>query len=382
MTISQRANQVRQVPLQAKVGDLVFADFLDAITTLINVDPQAKQSDTVTVTGASDDTLYTFEIDGRPITIDSGTGATLTSIAAALAAKLEADPITRGRVTASAAVAVITLTALLAGQSYLLTESDGNLTAASVTTAAEADAIPFGRLVISDGFVPDEVNRQGKLPKASAFAAQVDTLVMPFVAAVMYSVSVTIDGVTHDATALADTSAAVTSTALAAAINGVLPANTVIATAPGDDLVLTAEIPGATFSTGFGASDEGASIPVFALSSTKGLATSLEQSAAGISLYSSDEEVTTIGGTAVEYPPNAGVRATNRSRGVWVESSQTPADGDPVYIETAAGDDTGKFFNTASATRVLLPRSIATWKRPARSDTTDNIAALAIQLAP
>lgn len=378
-SISQRANDVRQVPRQAKVGDLVFANHLDRMTTLINVDPQAAQSDTVTVTGATDAKTYTIVIDGRNVSFTSGAGSTTTTIAAGIAAAINADPIVRGRVSATSAVAVVTIVALLAGQSYTLTESDAQLTLASVTTAATASAIPFGRMLITDGFIADEVNKQGKLPAAASFTAQVDTLVAAFVALATYYASVTIDGVEYKGTALADTNAATTMTALAGSLNDNLPANTIVATSPGDDLVLTAEVPGAIFQTGFGAGDEGATTPAMSLTSNKGVATALERAAAGISLYSSDEEVTTVGGTAIEYPANAGVKALKNGQ-VWVENSQTPGEGDPVYVETTAGADVGKFFNTASASRVLLPTSFATWERAARSDSTDNIAALRLAL--
>lgn len=378
-TISQQADQVRQVPRQAKVGDLVFSDHLDKIVTLINVDPQAKQVDTLTVTGATDDKKYTVTIDGRDVSFTSGTGATTTTIATGLRIAIESDPIVRGRVTAESAVAIVTITANLAGQSFTITEDDGQLTTASVTTSATADAIPFGRFLVSDGFITDEVNKQGKLPKSTGFTAQVDTLVAAFVALATYYVSVTIDGVEFKATALADTNSADTMSALATTLNDNLPANTVVATSPGDDLVLTAEVAGAIFTTGFGAGDEGATTPAMSLTSNKGIATSLERAAAGFSLFASDEEVTTVGGQAIEYPPNAGVRSLERGN-IWLDNSQAPSLGDPVFIETAVGDDTGKAFNTASATRVLLSNALATWQRPERSDSTENIAALRIAL--
>lgn len=378
MTISQRANEVRDPQRQAKVGDLVHADHLTKLTTLINVDPQAAAVKIITVTGATNDKTYTIVIDGIDVSFTAGGSATTTTIAAGLEAAVNADPLVRGRVSALALAAVLTITALLPGQDFTLTEDDGEMTTATTTAAATADAIAFGRLLISDGFIPNEPNEQGRLPKAANFTAQVDTLVAAFVALATYYVSVTIDGVEYKATALADTNSDDTMSALATTLNDNLPANTVVATSPGDDLVLTAEIPGDTFQTGFGAGDEGATTPAMSLSSNRGISTSLIDAAAGISVYSSDEEVTTIGGTAVEYPPNAGVKAVERGD-IWVESSQTPSLGDPVYVETTAGDDVGKFFNTKTSTRVLLPS--ARWLRAARSDTTDLIAALAISIA-
>jgi len=387
-TVSQRAQDIRARRAQSKIGQIAGASLLALLATLINAAPQAPQSDTITVDAAVDDTDYTFTVNAIDVTINSGTGATVGSIATALAAKLNSDPLIRGQVSASAAAAVVTTTALQPGVEYTIAEADANLTLASVTSAAEADPIPFGRLLISQGYQSGdaasyqdgEANELGALPRASAFTAQVDTIATPYVATAEYFASVTIDGATYLAQVTADTDAPTTGAALAAALNGVLPANTVLAAGTASGLTLTAEVPGATFETGIGASNDGASIPAVTVSSNKGLATSLAMAAAGISLWAGDEENVTVApdGGDVVYPPNAGVKVLRSNADIWVENSESPSKGDAVYVETAAGDDLGKLFASASATRVLLPGAI--WQRSARASSGDNIAALRLNL--
>jgi hypothetical protein len=101
--------------------------------------------------------------------------------------------------------------------------------------------------------------------------------------------------------------------------------------------------------------------------------------AAGVSLYATDEENTTIApiGGDVVYPPNAGVRVM-KSGLVFVASSEAPSKGDPVYAETVAGATLGRLYATASATRVLLPG--ATWERDARPSSGDDLAVVRLAL--
>jgi hypothetical protein len=49
---------------------------------------------------------------------------------------------------------------------------------------------------------------------------------------------------------------------------------------------------------------------------------------------------------------------------IFVEATATAAVTDPVYVETADGASSGKFYTTASSTRVYLPPNIARWPEP------------------
>jgi hypothetical protein len=161
---------------------------------------------------------------------------------------------------------------------------------------------------------------------------------------------------------------------LVAALNAVLPANSVdvddddSGSDDAENIVFTAEVVGEEFTVDFGSSDDGASHPAFALSSTKGVATSVNIAAAGLSMHTYDEEITTKEGTSAQYPANAGVK-TLVSEAMCVENSQGVSFGDAVYVELATGDDSGKLYNTASATRALLKR--ARWERSLKDDTAE-----------
>lgn len=386
MTISQRVQDVRGRRPQSKIGQRATSSLLDYLGTLINSAPQAYEVRTFTITGATNAKEYTVTINGIDVSYTSDASATVAEIADGLAAAIDVEPLVRGQISAASdAVDTVTLTALQPGIAFTLTEADAQITTASVTSAASADSIPFGRLLISTGYQSDaaatetdgEANELGALPLTGNFAAQVDTWTTTYVASVTYYVSITIDGVTYMATALADTNTSDTVDAIAAAVNAVMPANTVIAAGATTFVSFTAEVPGAEFALGAGVGDEGATFPAVTLTSTKGLATSLAIAAAGVSLYATDEENTTIEGDDPVYPANAGVRIL-RSGLVVVESAEAPTKGDDVYVETAAGADLGKMFVASSATRVLLPG--AKWERDARPSSGDDLGWVRLSL--
>lgn len=389
MTISVQANDVRGTAKQSVVGRSVFSSGQGTIErlTAANEDPQAVQIDTVTVDSAVDDTLYTYEINGITVQIDSGTGATTTTIAAALAAQHDSLPLVRGVVAAVPVAAVITLTGLIEGNSYALTESDTRLTAASVQAAAAADAVPFGRLVVDDGLETGGAGEQlGRLAKSTAFTAQVHTLEILFVAS--STVTVTVRDAAGDVLAQADdvdadTNTDTTADAIRDALNGLLPANSVIVSSPGGgsgDVVFTAELAGLQFSVEVGTNEEGeAGGAIVGQTNTTGpsATTSMNLAALGISEFSINDPTTTIGGLTGEYAPNARMRVLKRAA-VWVERPSTGVSpGDQVFVELAVGDDSGKFFNADSATRARLLN--AEWERDGR-DSTDGLAAVRIRL--
>lgn len=162
MTISQTSVRARRLPGKVGLAYDLHAEEID----FTNAYPQAVQTSTVTVDTATDDTLYTFEVNGVSISYISGTGASLADIAAGLAAALNAEPAVRQSASADAAAAVVTIEGLIPGIPFVLTESDANLTAADVTAAAEATPIPFGRLCVRGAASGLDVypNRLGRLP--------------------------------------------------------------------------------------------------------------------------------------------------------------------------------------------------------------------------
>lgn len=384
MTISQR--NVRDRYPQLLVGQPSKSNRHDRKTTLINKAPQAKQITTVTITDPGDDTDIDFVINGLTVTTNTGTGNDAAAIAVLAAADINNTAAVRGRVVAEASGDDVVLTSALPGVSFTFDDSDGALSAAATQAAATADPVPFGRLMMVTGHhvlsgVPtthglshNEAARTGTLAKSANFTAQVDTLEVPYVASVEYTIGVTYRGIRYSVQSTADTDQDTTITNLAAALNAVLPANSVAVTdddSGGNDaenLIFTAEIAGEEFAVDFGSSDDGASHPAYSHSTTKGIATSVNIAAAGVSMHTYDEEVTTVEGTSAQYPANAGVEVLE-SEAICVENAQGVSFGDAVYVELAAGDDAGKLYNTASSTRALLNR--ARWERSLEDDTAE-----------
>jgi hypothetical protein len=389
MTISAQASDARGRSRQGIIGMLLFTSHLTQILTAINEDPQAVQIDDITIDTAADDVLYTVTINGVDTTIDSGTGATTTTIRDALIAALLLEPLARGFVIASIKDAdELTLTGLTPGLAYTLAVSagaGGAISAASVQTAATAAAVPFGRLVIDDGLEPDGVVPLGKLAQASSLTAQVHTLNIIFVASATYLVTVRDEAgnVLAQGETDADTNTDTTGTAIAATLNGLLPAASVLVASVGGgsgDITFTAELAGREFSVEVGTNEEGqVGGAIVSQTDTTGPSrvTSVNRAAKGISLHSQNDPTTTIGGTEGEYAPNVGMRLLKAANAMWVERPGTVAGGDPVFVELGVTADNGKFFTADSATRVRLVK--ATWERDG-INSADGVAGLRIDL--
>lgn len=378
MTISSRAQDVRARRPQGKIGQLAEASYLNETRTVINSDPQAAQVSTIVVDTATNSHEYTLEINGVEISYTADGSATKAEIAAGIVAAIDDEPLVRGQVSAADdGVDTVTLTGTYPGVAFVLSAVDALLTDATVTTAAEADSVPFGRLVVSGGYSDGEATALGILAASGAMEAQVDTLTVVYAAGELYGVSIEIEGEGYGVEVLADTDGPTTVTAIVAAINAMMPANTVVATdGAGDTVVLTAEVAGKAFKVKrWLKSGTTARLSLAHTLATK--ETDINKMALGVSLYTIDEENTTVEGDDVVYPANAGVQIISDGP-VWVENSQSVSAGDDVYVELGVTADNGKLFNTTSATRVKLTG--ATWERAAYSSSGDDLAVVRLSL--
>jgi hypothetical protein len=378
MTISQTALDVRARARQGLIGMPAVTGHLLSKITMINEDPQAVQSDTVTFSGFTGPTK-TITINGIDVTFVAETSTTVTAANCAAAVNLE--PGVRGQVSATSAAAVVTLTGLTPGLAYTLTETDGEIALASVAVAASAAAIPFGRLVIDDGQHPDlDPTRLGRLAQVSAFTAQTATLTVTFAVASHYTVTI-VDKATGVIIAQvgvpADTNDNTTAANIDAALNAVLPANTVLSSVATNVVTLTAEVAGFEFEVTAAEAGAGAGDIVLAATNGPDTGTSLTRVAAGVSQHSIMDEAATIGAEEGEYPANHGFIAFNQGP-VFVERPGVVSKGDPVFVELAVGDDAGKFFSATGATRVRL--GALTWDRDGRT-AADGVAVLRVDLA-
>lgn len=359
MTIARLRSDARRYSLPGFIGDWATSSDLNKSKTLINKAPATAQVDTITVDTATNSHEYTFAVNGVTISYTADASTSTTEIAAGLAAAVEADPVVRGVLTPDANVAVLTLTANVAGVGFTTSDVDAKCTLVNTTANDEADPVPFGRAMISGGYSTQGPEKYGSIAKSASFTAQVDTLTPIYQVGTELFVSVRFRGQTYKAMDTQDTSLQDSVETIAAQLNALLPANSVAVTEDNSTLTFTAEIAGEEFWVDYGYGDGGTAI-TFTKTSNRSRTTSLALAFAGISLRSGTDVASAAEGTEGQYAANAGVLAA-QSGEVWVASSQTISEGDDVYVEGSTAADLGKFYNSSSSTRILLPQ--AKWAR-------------------
>ena len=388
MSISQQATDVRGFrALQGKVGDIVHGgDHLARQSDFINSAPQTAQVETLTVSGGTNDKTYTITINGVDISFTADGTATIAEVAIGLTAAINAEPAVRGQVSPASTATEVVVTSLIAGVSFTTAENDAELSWATTTANDEADAVNFGRLVIATAFGTDDDMLRGREADEGAFVVQIETMLPTFDSGA--EVGVIIEdlhtGEVFEASIIMATNINTAQTALAAVVNALMPANTVIASLSTNTLVLTAEIAGYEFKVGV-STDSNLTLPVRASTTPASKTTSILRAIHGVASYSSDEEVTTIAGTAIAYPANAGGKVWQSGQ-VWVDADVDDASiafGAQVFVEVDAGNaNRGKFFADSSqaTTPLALPLDRFSWVRDERNSGSDNIAALQINL--
>lgn len=365
MTISQGAVDVRTSLLPYVLG-LCMWDLRAERVTLVNSQPQTRCTGTVVIATATNSQLYEITPTDHnsnsylgAYTADSST--TKAEVADGLAAALNDTP-HAGFDIVSDGVDTITFTATAPGDDYnfTLTEGTGSaLMTTSVTGATDANdvAVGVGCMFTSLG---DDGEYIGAVVEDDFLTTQVDTIVVTYAASEMYSIAITVDNETYTVgPLLAATDTATVHAALVAAINAILPANTVIAAGTSPNLTLTAEVAGKAFKTEVGLLS--GTIARLALTHTTALVTAdINKVFLGVSELSYDTEIPQ-GSTDAVYPAGTGVRVLKRGKIVVSAHTETIAVGDPVYIETASGSTKGHFYKASSATRILLPSTRAKW---------------------
>lgn len=366
MTISQGVSDVRR---RLRPGLAGMIAMLGAVSfSVANVGAQAAQVGTILVDTAANDTAYTVSLNGVSISITSDASATKPEIAAALAAAINASPYVRGVVSATSdGVDTVTVTGLWPGVSFTLTDADGNLTTtAAATAAAAAESVPFGRLVVADGFDADEGNdRTGGLARASRFTAQVASGVVTYAASFLYHVTVTYEGIVYAVDVPANTDAGTTAGLIRTALTTALAALPLTVGGATDTFTITADTAGDEFLVGVNGN--------VALTDTRDADTSINLAAIGVAAHRYDEEIAAVAGTSAEYPANVTMQAVRRGA-VWVDSTESPTAADPVYVDLSAGATAGRFYTAAGTDRVKLAH--ARWIRDANAP--DDLALLAV----
>jgi len=372
----------------AVAGMPEFADYQNETDFLINADPQAAEIWTLTIDTATDNEDYSVLLTdpAAEATIDSGAGSSVTSVALALATAWNNAPIARGMATAVAAGGVIVFTGIVPGLVFAMTEGDNaaKMTLVNTTNAAEADSVPFGRLMIALAYQANYSDKLGIRAKSTAFSAQVDVVTIVDAASQEYNVAITVEGKTYTDDVTRDTNLATTLTALAAAINLIMPAATSVLAdgSSGTTLVLTAEVAGKGFETNVGSKTGG---NIVLTSSTNGITTDIEQAFAGISQYSTGVPSNSLPSSTSDdasYPANSGVTAQTKGN-IWVEVDSgisVTLMGD-VRVEMDGSANSGRLYTVSSATRIKLPKSLISWIRNDFSGSDSPIALVSVHRA-
>jgi hypothetical protein len=362
---------VRTERLAGKAGDIADNMFNDKLT-FTNDDPRAAQVATVTIDTATDTEVYSVVINGIDIPF-TAEDAVAANIATGLAAAINAEPLVNGTVVATTSTADVIITAQQGGVGFTIAEGSNaaKMSLVNTTANATAAAVEFGRAVISAGLSSGS-NKLAKSVASSGLTAQVQELLLTYDATVTAIVAVKVYDpatgtsndyhVSHVMATDADTSVI----ALAAALNAILPANTVDVTHPtADTLTFTAEIPGVTFelSYGFGSGvDTGVwthTIP------TPG--DDINRDIVGVTLRDLTEMMT-LGTNDANYPGGSAMGVMRNGRlYVEIESDlSSPADG--VFVRLSANGSLDKIGGFAPAAGTgLVKWEKANWVRQAGS---------------
>lgn len=313
------------------------------VLTLINSDPQAAQLSTVTISGASNDTLYTVVINGVSISYLSDASATQQEIADGLVAAINDDPSVSGLVRAVSGSNAFTVQSRLPGLSgaFTITEDSAQMSVALTTAAAAAAPVPFGRAIVRTG------DRAGRLISAADFTGASAQFSFTASNSQVYTINLVVDGVSYAAIYTADASATATeiATGLAAAVDALAIGldGSVVET---DNLFVQAD-DGVSFSVGTVSAGTGA----IALESYTAAAQPNELFIAELTdTFDTSEMIAS--GLAADLPGYPGNRSMNGARRgryiVPVEESCAP--GAPVYVRLAANgslDAIGSFRASA-----------------------------------
>lgn len=375
----QRAGDVYASRLIGFVGQ-ALEDRTTRSLTLTNSNPQAAQVTTMAVSSYSDGGVYTFTVTvGGSTTSISYTATTAdsdtTGVATSIVALFNDTETVRGLVAATSSTNTITFTGQTPGISFTVSESDAKLgTPSTTTSAASADTVSFGRAMIDTGHSGG--SRLGHVPTTASFSAQVITITVTTGSGATFTPQVSINGLVFTGDAVAhNTDAATTATDIAAEINAIAPAETVIATTSSGSVIITAEVEGAEFEADIlvaGAAFDATKVYTTGPSRS----TSLRRALAGVSMRDEHVENLTRGGDDPAYPANYGVKTLAAGR-IVVSNDQSISLGDDVYVSLASATK-GQFYNTAATDRVYLPPEVAEWDRDEPSSHSADIAVLRI----
>lgn len=355
--------------------------------TGINQASQAAQVTTLSIPAAPDNsTTYRVTIGGVACEYTTDASATQAELGAGIAAAINNRAGARALMSAAYAGGTLTLTGVWPGIVVTVTRNNDETTQdigapTNTTTAASASAVEFGLVCATDGYVTNEGVKKVFVPTTATFTAQVITLTFAGNTGSYYHGTVQINGKTYPWGGVVwDTNLATTLTAIAAAINAVMPAETVIADgSSGTVITLTAEVEGAEFDADAHAQGHADAEATKAYTTGPSLSTSLKRAFVGMSVRRLDVENQTVDGDDPAYGANEGVEVCTRGLG-WVQrdTSETWTHGQEVYVSLASATK-GRIYNTASTDRVWLPSDLLRIERQENSTTSDGLGRISVK---
>lgn len=330
----------RDAMVAGRAGQIADNSRDNDIITLINQNPQAAQVDTLKVDTAVNGHEYTWVIEGVTITYTADASATKPECSAGIKAAIDAEPLVSGLFSAvDDGVDTVTLTAVFGGVGWTMTTADANLTAATTTANAAADAVGMGVSVVGD----TNSDRYGRIAKTANLSAKVITLTPAVTNSISYNVGVRMpDGTEYWGNYIADGSATAKEIVegVAAAINGSMPASTVIASEDDAVLTLTGEVAGLYYEVLYDGSD-------WAYAATTDTAyCDLNKVMRGVSVLDLTHEVASDG--TISYEANSAMACMHKGR-IIVATEQQVAYGDPVYVRLSGTGTIGGFAQTLVA---------------------------------
>lgn len=326
---------------------------------------------TGTVGGAVTSVSYTNSL-GTVETITVASSTTAAGLLSALADACEADStltVLSEYTLVSTGSTTFTATARYAGRVGTFSNTT-NLTYSHTSTGAVGSDLPLARAVrrfaSSTGAGVQDM-RQGDIPYG--IGNQVITLTPVFGASSYYNISIVLknwrtgeDAIIIVGKVAADTNTATDCTAIAAAINAALAANTFLADgSSGTTVVLTSEVAGLTGAVSVTISGGAATCSVtYTTGSPGNAAYDMDAAFCGIVARSTAIRDDSSGNPVIPVRQMGSVAALPGRILVTVESGDSPAEDGAVWIGTAAANS-GKFYAAAGADRAPISRRTATW---------------------
>jgi len=385
----QRASDARDRQPIGFIGD--FTRNLDYKSiSMVNSNPQAAQVQTISVPAAPDNaTTYKVVIDGASCEYLTDGTATQAELGEGMRDAINDKPAARRLCVASYTGGVITLTGVWPGVSWTTTVNSAETTQdlgvpTTTTTAADADAVSFGRAMVHAGYVTDEGTPKGYVPVSTDFAAQVITFTYGSVGAGdEATLEIEFQGRKLSEVATYNASQTQTLVDLIGLMNTALDAEfgaglSVLLASDATTITLTSDVAGSEFdATSF---VMGAGTAAKAYTTGPSISTSLLRALAGVSVRRLDVENATIGGDDPVYAANQGVEVAVRGHGVVQrDTTETWAYGDEVYVSLAAATK-GRFYNTATASFVWIGTNKAQIQRQEHSTTSDGLGVINVDM--